>query len=615
MAKLNCAKDGHYYILAGQSKGTWQVSDKGLRVLERRGIRLPRPGDNGVEVTQWWRYLWDNKLLFKYDIPYDTHHMADGRANEDSLARLPLLLNLDRQSDLISSWSLAIELKGIPEKIQAEAQECQALYLRANDALARSVYLNTIQPVSAVRVSPQSTPYEITWFDTSSRKLRLDTTCFSDGLNDMPLGNVFAEVADVNGYVGRRCLPGSSVAFWGTLYWLAADGYRPVWPGKAQRWGFSEDGWCLWRLTTSAEQPASWQAVADWLNVRSLTLTPHTQHLRLITPPLAITQDGWSLVNRDQPLVIGCTPPGRVTPGVRSQLQLTVSRVDGGHDVAVNGVPGLQQDVAPDEPWFARWTSPQPGDYRIHTLGNAIVQPLLVRVLSDASTYRVPPTWLQELTCRLAVNDHSETLMAFQAEYLHVTTFSAAELPHLVWSLQPPGLSVMVRWGPDIPQSDERSWHERIVESDEELTALWRDDVWPVCASARSARLTIEGESFGRIECVIGLPTCNEPEHGHVLAAAQRAELSWLAQLCLAPTAQPCIPLAADLRLALSRIQASESHVPSGATMRVAATLLSTRQAIPAWIAPRLRALVAAEPVQPRPSSVPAVPREATIDH
>lgn len=603
MAKLKCAvRDSHYFILAGQSRGTWQVSEEGLQVLRRHGVRLPRPGERGVEVGWLWHHLWDNGLLFKYDIPYvhDPHDWHDDIKGE-SPARLPLLLNLNRQSELIRSWSLAIELTGIPEEIKGEAQKRQAVYLSVSDALARRMYLNHIQSVSATRVAPQSTLYEIAWFDRSGRRLRLDATCFSDGLNDSALGNVFAEVSE---HTWRRCLPGSSVAFWGTLYWLAADRYSPGWTGKAHQWGFSQDGWHLWSLTTSAEQPVSWQAIAGWLNERNLTLTHHTQHLRLITPPLAITQDGWSLVSRDQPLIIGCTPPGRVTPGVRSQRQLTVTRVDGGCEIDVDVAPGLQQDATPDEPWFARWKSPQPGDYRIQALGGATIEPLLVRVLSDATAYLATPTWLQGLACRLTAGDHSETLTAFaESEHPRVTAFSEAELPHLQWELQPEGLSVWVSWRPVMESADGNSLHAVKMESGEELTTWWHDTIWPDCASARGAQLVIEGDSFGRIECVIGLPLCDESADIWILTTEQRAELTWLTQLSLVPTTQPRIPLPADLHLALSRLYASTLHTPNAATITAAVILLRAQQTIPAWIVPRLRVLVAAEPAQARTSS------------
>lgn len=595
MAQLKrSVRDGHYFIYFGKSRGTWQIDDANLPELERLAhISRPKAWGDSIHFNGiWWGYLRDRQLIkIRYE-PYN-HRDRDDDMDEVEGARLPLLLNLDRQSDLIRSWSLAIELRGIPEETRAEAQERRAAYLSVNDALGRRLYLNHNHPLSAARVAPQSTPYEIAWFDASGRKLPLGAACFSEGLNDTVRGNVFAET---NEHAWRRCLPGSSVTFWGTLHWLAADRFRPDWPGTAEQWGFLQDDWRLWRLTTGVERPVTWQAIADWLNGHGLTLAFHTQHLRLITPPLAITQEGWSLVSRDHPLIIGCTPPARVTPGVRSRLQLAVTKVDGGRDSAVDVAPGLQQDVAPDKPWFARWSHPQPGDYRIHAVGSVAVEPLLVRVLSDATARLAAPAQLQGLTCRLAADDHSETLVAFAGdENPRITNFSETELPHLQWELQPPGLPVVVKWHLSTAQGEEWFWPERIVTSDKELTALWRDEIWPASTSAGGIELKIEGESFGRIECVIGLPSSGEPVQDHALTAAQRAELTWLAQLCLAPVAQPRISMSADLRLALSRIQALESHMWCTTTTRAAVTLLRRQQAIPAWIAPRLRALVAIE--------------------
>ncbi len=612
MARLRCAvKDGHPFILPGPNYGTCQITPEGLETLKRYGITLPHAGDAGVHIdTSLWRYLKSNGQLFKLGIPYDAHKTVDGSANEDSPASLPLLLNLNHHSDLIRSWSLTIELTSIPEEIQVEAQERRAVYLSVSDLLAKRTYLNQHLPVSVICVAPQSPTYEVAWFDTSGRRLRLDATCYSDGLSDTALGNVFAEI---NEHIGRRCPPGSGVAFWGTLYWLAVDGYSPGWPGIAQQWGVAQDGWRLWSLTTSAEQPVSWQAIAGWLNERSLTLTHHTQHLHLVTPPLAITQDGWSLVNCDQPLIIGCTLPGRVTSGVRAQLQLTITRFDGGRDIAVDVAPGLLQDAAPDETWFARWTRPQPGDYRIQAFGGATVEPLRVRVLPDASAYRAKPAWLQGLACRLTADDHSETLTAFaESEHPRVTTFSEVDLPYLQWELQPEGLPVWVSWRPDTESADGNSLPVTKMDSGEELTTWWYDTIWPNCASARGAQLVIEGDSFGRIECVIGLPLCDESADRWIRTTEQRAELTWLVQLSLAPSTQPRIPLPADLRLALSRLYMSASQTLNSATITAAVTLLRAQQTIPAWIVPRVRALIAAEPAQSCTSSACSTSLEAS---
>lgn len=610
MAKLNCAKDGHYYILAGQSRGTWQVSDKGLRVLERHGIRLPHRGDRAVEVGWLWRYLWDNELLFKHGIPYNAHdRYDDGAGDDESLNGLPLSLRL--QGDLTQWWSLAIALTAIPEEVLAEVRQRKVRAFAVSSDQARKVLISPIQFNSTVLVTPQSKPYWISWFNNTSNQIWPDTPCFFAGLNDTPLGNVFAESQEKN---WRRYLPGSTVPFRGTLYWLARDGCLPGWPAEAQQWGMARNGWRLWRLMTSAEKPVSWQAIAGWLSKRSLTLASHTQHLRLITPPLAITQEGWSLVSRDQPLIIGCTPPGYVTPGVRSQLQLTVFRVDGGRDIAIDVAPGLQHDAASDEPWFARWMRPQPGDYRIQALGGATVEPLLVRVLSDASVYQTTPTWLQGLACHLTAGDHSEMLTAFaESKHPRVTTFSDAELPHLQWELQPEGLPVWVSWHPDTESTDDYSLHTIKMESGEELTRWWHDTIWHDCASARGVQLTIEGDSFGRIECAIGLPLRNESADKCIPTAKQRAELVWLAQLSLAPSKQPRVPLPADLRLSLERQHVSALQASNATTIAAAVSLLRAQQAIPAWIVPRLRVLVAAEPAQARTSSARTTSFEATL--
>jgi hypothetical protein len=246
MARLNRSiMDGHYFIRVSQSKGTWQVSDEGSRVLGQHGVTLPRPGDLGVDVGELWRYLWDKGLLFKHDIPY-AHNSHDwrGESEGERLARLPLLLRpLSTQL-----WSLELE---IPGDILAEAQERRAFDMVIIEATVRRTWLRELQRLHTVRVVPQVAPYVVSWFDTRRQKLDLSAPCFSAGLNDTALGNVFAEGQEK---AWRRCLAGSSVPFWGTLYWLAHEACMPAWPGwpgVAQRWGNAQGGWLLWRLTTT----------------------------------------------------------------------------------------------------------------------------------------------------------------------------------------------------------------------------------------------------------------------------------------------------------------------------------------------------------------------------
>lgn len=614
MAKLKRSIiDGHYFILFGKSKGTWQIDQANLPELERLA-HISRPqgyGDSRDFYGVSWDYLWSRNLIYKYDIPYDSYYSDDDDkdARSISIFRLPLLLL--PQGSLNKSWSLAVDLTAIPENLLAEAREHQVLNLTVSGATQTgSTLLSQIPYVKTVRVRPQAAQYTLSWIG-SSQRFSPSVYCSSPSLDLTSLGNVFAEGQDK---IWRCYEHGNNAPFWGTLYWLARVGFLPGWPGKAEKWGDAQNGWRLWRLITSAECPVTWRAIDNWLGQRYLSLSRHTQHLHLVTPPLAITEDGWSLASRDQPLIIGCTPPGRVTPGIRSQLQLTVTRVDGGRNIAVDVAPGLQHDAVSDELWFARWMRPQPGDYRILAVGGATVEPLLVRVLSDASVYQTTPIWLQGLACHLTAGDHSETLTAFaESNHPRVTVFSDAELPHLQWDLQPEGLPVWVSWHPDTESADGYSLHSMKFESGDELTRWWRDTIWPDCAAARGVQLIIEGDSFGRIECAIGLPLCDASADKWTPTTKQRAELTWLAQLSLAPSTQLRVPLPADLRLALKRLYTLALQASNATTIAAAVSLLRAQHAIPAWIVPRLRVLVAAEPVRARTLSARTTSFEATL--
>lgn len=620
--------DGHFFILAGPSKGTWQLSPQGEQELRRHGVRLPQAGEYMDLALDWWHYLSDSGLIFIHGIEYERRNRIDDYTDEARSrglynSGLPLSLHIQRQPQ--PTWSLALELTAIPGDTLAEARRCRATALTLSDApSSRTPLLQLQRATCPAPVPPQAAPYVLQWCDTAYQTYAFQAPCLTPGLNSSAQGNVFAESRE---RTWRRCLQGSSISFWGVFYWLAHAEHEPHWAGNAQRYGAACDGWQLWRLTTHQEQPIAWQAVADWLARRQIRLTRHAQRLELVTPPLAITPEGWMLIRRDQPLIVACAPPERTAAGLRTYLRLAATQVrrdqpDSAASLhraidAYEWDSGTRSTVV-DESLFARWKQPQPGDYRIQMVGDAMVEPLLVRVLIATPTALAAPDWLQGLECQLKAPDQRMTLAAFSQNPSsspstadntapHVTTFSEPELAQLEWELKPCGLPVRMNWRPGTARQDNGAWRDWLVTSGEELTRVWREEIWPGCASARGVSLVLDANSFGAITCTVGLPDMAELADDHRMTPAQRTELAWLARCSVGSSAHPRVALPNDVRSALDALLTPTSASHNNAGIMGVIALLCSQRAVPAWVIPRLRRLFASDiPVRaPRtPSSV-----------
>src|SRR6185312_15270300 len=95
MAQLKRAKDGHFYIRAGPSQGTWQISAEGLAWL-RQYYHMPEQDENVALRPGTFPYLKNESYIFINDIPYD-HSQHNGSFNslpEHVDEGFPLLLRL-----------------------------------------------------------------------------------------------------------------------------------------------------------------------------------------------------------------------------------------------------------------------------------------------------------------------------------------------------------------------------------------------------------------------------------------------------------------------------------------------------------------------------------------
>lgn len=631
MAKLKRAKsDGHYYVLAGRSKGTWQVSEQGVQDLEQYHVPIPREGQDSVDLhLLWWHYLREKGLVFKYGIPYKHRQEIlddSDAAHSESISAFGLPLTLCIQRDPQPTWSLALELTAIPDTMLAEAKQGHTTGLVLNDAVRTRVPLLQLQQATyLVSVAAQSAPYVLEQIDATDKIHAFEPPCFIPALTSSAEGNVFAQGRQK---VWQRCLAGSNISFWGVLYWLARVEHQPQWPGNATKWGSAQDGWQLWRLGTQEDQNLTWQVVADWLNERHLRLIRHTQRLELVSPPVAVSPDGWVLVTCDQPLVAACYPPEHASPYLHPRLQLAVTQIHSdntGAESSTHSVLDVSEwdsdihNAVPCETLFARWQQPQPGDYRIHLLGDAIAEPLLIRVLPSTATTLGAPEWLQGFECSLKTLSQCVTLAAFTqspqtfpreedgGSVVGVIAFSARELAQVEWELRPDGVPVHVRWRAETSARKNDPWEEYFVTSSEELTRYWREDIWPQSPGPAPVSLLLNAGSFGTIVCTLEPANVAASEVDLSLTSAQCAELLWLAQCATRSLPHVSVPLPGDIQSGLDRFVRSTTLSPRNADVVAAITLLRAKRTTPAWIIPRLRRLIFSNQHLPRQHESPTI--------
>lgn len=612
MAQLRRAvADGHFYILAGQSKGTWQVSDAGIQVLRQHQLRLPREGE-GVDLDRaWWRYLWEQELLYTHGIPYDRHGDSDAEllhTPDDAPGNvLPLILCPSRRSD--EPWSLALELAALPDSVLATLSRSSAAAISVANATDRPIPIRQIQRSSCpISVVPQSAPYTLHWIDVGSCPHELEGASTIPGLSSTPRGVVFAESRRAPG-VWKRCLPGGHVAFWGTLHWLARAEYKPDWSGIAQPEGGPQEGWQMWRLTVDEDAPDALDAARAWLADRQLVLTEHAQRLELVSPPVAMTADGWALVGAATPVIIGCYPPLRPVPGLRPRAHLAITRVtsDHSHLGATHLDLGIQPSGAePETPLFARWLHPEPGDYRVQILGDSTAEPLFIRVLHGSGDLLLTPPWLHGLTCRLKTADGVVSFDAFSSQDQFpppsdnvgpaspvVTVASRSALAEAVWEIEPLEIPVDVTWYPVTASPTGQAARGFRIDSSAALTRLWRETIWPLCRTTGAVSIHLDAGSFGRIACTVGLPAAaqsQQPAPRRTLSRARRAELVWLARCCAASRAGPAVPLPGDVHRHLRRLMSAQRSLGHTDIAVLAAIAMLDRCArVPAWALPRLR--------------------------
>lgn len=129
MAQLcSAVEDGHLYILAGQSQGTWQVNKKGEVWLRQRSYKIPSRGESIHLDRGAYLKLKDMDCLYIKGIEYDKRQQDTSayaqNEPESIIEGLPLILLLKESRQ--PNWELALDLSVLNEETWKDLQSRSA---------------------------------------------------------------------------------------------------------------------------------------------------------------------------------------------------------------------------------------------------------------------------------------------------------------------------------------------------------------------------------------------------------------------------------------------------------------------------------------------------------
>jgi len=585
--------DGHLFILAGQSQGTWQVGEKGEQWLQENHYPIPAKDKYVYLDAGTFSLLRDKGYIYIHGIQYD-HNVKDAAFDIDQelagiVRGLPLLLQLKERKE--PAWELCLDLSELNEEVWEELSSHHTDVITASNALPIS-RRQLIYAHGLLRVYPFPHPYQIFSEKSGNSKRLLQLAPETPGLNDNWQGNIFLERATQAGTWQRR-VSDSTVSFSGELLWLAKPDCKLDWPGQAARVGNPYVGWQLWRLTVNEAAPVSWESIQNWFKYRSIDVAPRRQRLEIVSLPSAVTEDGQYIIEPGKSIWIVCYPPSRHTHGIFREIALSAEQIP---SPAHNSNPlskSISASYPADRVNYFSWSAGQPGEYRIRVQGDASGEPLLVQVDTIPITR---PQWLCGLSCTAMSPEHQHTIYAFNdfvdsdEELYLLNQFAKQELAALTWTYGPEGLPVHITWG-FIPsnglQQHVSNYH---IQSGEELTRCWREQICPALASDIRTKVILDGGSYGCIELSIALPQQQPVEPAWWTDERLVAQFTWLSQIIGGKYSQKPIPMPGLLRETLLELS-TQANVAS--SLRITLERLALANTIPAWVLFRLQTLIA----------------------
>lgn len=592
MARLYNAIDGsHFFIRPGPSQGTLQIYPEGIAWL-KRNYTLPDRGEDVYLDFEAIHKLKHKGYLYLRGEQYDHSNRDTEFEFEQRFAMffggLPLLL---RQKE--PSWKLYLDLTELGTEVWEELHSHRADMVTTQNAAPISWRQLIYAHNGLLQVYPFAYPYQI-FSQKNTSKRRLEQAPATPGLNDKWQGNVFIERA-TQANTWQRRLPGSSVTFSGILLWLAKQGCELDWPGQSMQVSNITAGWQLWRLTVDEAAPITWDAIKNWFKERDIDVVPLHQHLEIVSPPLAITDDGKYVVEPGRAQWIACYPLRGLAAGVVREISLSAGQISSNDNLNVHLSNSISASRSANRISYFRWCAEQAGDYRIRVQGDASAEPLLVRVGTQPFKH---PGWLRELSCTVKLDEEAFTRYAFndsadvQIEPFVIDKFPRQKLAVLSWIYEPEGLPLIVSWSYNAGEKVERHSNFCRIQSNDELTRCWQEKICSVLTGAIQVRVTLDAGSFGSIDLVLQLPVEPlEPVPALLIDEWLIAQFSWLSYVIDEKrTGHTRVPVPANLR---ERLRNLEAQTGNETMLHHALEKLMAVHAMPEWISYRLRMLLA----------------------
>ena len=391
----------------------------------------------------------------------------------------------------------------------------------------------------------------------------------------------------------QRRVSDSTVSFSGELLWLAKPDCKLDWPGQAAKVGNPYVGWQLWRLTVNEAAPVSWESIQNWFTYRSIDVVPQRQRLEIVSLPSAVTEDGQYSIEPGKSIWIVCYPPSRHTHGIFREIALSTEQIP---STAHNSNPpskSISASYPADRVHYFSWSASQPGNYRIRVQGDASGEPLLVQV----NTLPIArPQWLCGLSSTAMSPAHQHTFHAFNdfldsgEELYLLNQFAKQELATLTWTYEPEGLPVHVTWGYTPSDGLQQRGSYYPIQSGEELTRCWREQICPALAAGIRAKVTLDGGSYGCIELSIALPQQQPDEPAWWTDERLVSQCIWLSRMTGEKQRQNPIFMPVPLRETLRQLSV---QTDINTTLRAALKRLAAVNSVPAWVLFRLQTLIA----------------------
>ncbi len=597
MAILKQTRDGdHYYILAGPSQGTQQITREGLEwLLSEKLDRLPQREQDYPINSGTYRYLKDHGYLFVNGIPYEKPFAFSPLSLEIEGAEPGLLLCLNAvKKEIGELWTLRVKIDEIDEKGQEWLLEHADPV--AIGCLSSMVDLNYIQcaqywPV----VTPQTKPYPFYWKNKQGQMFPLRDAQATSGLCDNWQGNVFFpfEHAELTN-AWCRCLPKASISLANCreLYWLAKKEYEPDWPGLEQRIDDTKHGWQLWHLRINTDRDPL-ETVSQWLSYRSLRLIYPQWRLHVLSAPSfsSSTEQKYYYMGTTDHVLLRCDPPNkrREDERIRASLQLTLPPT-----TTDSKLPIESTLLCDDEINYLLCPVPNiEQEYRIRVKGEASGPSLSLRKSSLQSRQQA---WLQGLCCVLTTASVQYTLDAFVDEqYLSEglytfcvpDDFTPDELVDLNWLWQPDNLPCSLRW--EYLSSEGKHCRETTpFVSLNTLNGLWQEQVWPSVSQSPWVQLTLDAASFGNITLKLVLKSEETTSQAWWDNLHSVTTLLWLCRQAMQDTREPQQVVLPVVQKALQQLYRPE--MPS--ELKCVLQFFSSRHRLPAWVLERLQSLL-----------------------